>query len=162
MNDSTPQRQTSSGLATADMAPKKVITKGDKTKKKATPKATGREDSFTLFLRHGEKDTKSTHASAKSAAAAPWQWLAKEDLNIFLPAEWEIKHPRYDWQDAYNLLIPTEDFVGDDEELQRFFTKSFVRHVSNAKFEARGEGAEFACHGPGTRSKEPFWQTSAS
>ena len=145
------------------MPPKKVIAKGDKSKKKATTKPTGCEDPFTLFLRHDGNDTKSTHASAKSAATAAWQWLAKEDLNIFMPMEWDIRHPKYGWQDACNLLITNEDFVGDDEELRQFFTKLFVRHVSGAKgFEAQGEGAELACHGPGTRSKKPFWQTGAS
>ena len=156
------KRHQSHPTSVADMPPKNVVAKGGTSKKKATTKVTGREDPFTLFVRHSGTETKSIHASAKSAATAAWQWLAKEDLNIFLPMEWEIKDPRYGWQDASNLLITTEDFVGDDEELQSFFTKLFARHVSDAKFEAQGEDAELACHGPGTRSKKPFWQTSAA
>ena len=35
-----------------------------------------------------------------------------------MSSDWDVVHPDYGWQDAYNVMITREDFMGDDNELR--------------------------------------------
>jgi hypothetical protein len=120
------------------------------------------EASFKLCLKSlADGEMVKMCTSVKEAAAEAWAWARRHDLSL-VSADWDVRHPSYGWQDAYNVMITTEKFNGDDDELCRFFSKFFAESMSSAgKFEAKGEGTSsfsyngIACYS--TIRAQPFW-----
>jgi len=117
---------------------------------------------YTLHLQlpDGGK-VSSSHASAKAAAEAAWKWGMEDNLFCLCSAEWEIRHPKYSWQNAHNLL--DRDDRHSDEDFKRAWTAFFVKCMNSSTlnaFEADGEG-KIACYAEGEASSQPFWRQEA-
>ena len=106
-------------------------------------------------------ETVTMHASVEEAAAAAWGWASRYGLSLVSP-DWDVVHPKYGWQGAYDTMVTTENFSGSDAELRRLFTHFFTESMSDAgKFEAKGQGtSSFAYNGIAcytTNRAQPFW-----
>ena len=152
------------------MAPKKSITKQAPSKaarsakptskgtNKVAPQQSSDQPSYWLYLQPADGNMiSSTHSSADAVVDAVWRWSNKENLDL-VSGDWAVMHPRYDWQDAYNVMIPREDFVGDDDELRGFWSKYFKRCMSSTKasFEGEGQGCKIGCYM--NAACPPFWK----
>ena len=129
-------------------APKKTI---EKKKAKAPVLTSG----FWLHLqaRDGSEAT-STHATMFEVVDHVWRWAKTHYLCLL--SEWSVVHPRYGWQDAANVMITREDFVGSDDELRNFWSTFFVNSMQRVKkFEGKGEGAKICCYT--NANTKPFW-----
>ena len=147
------------------MPPRKTIAKEEPTARgpakasKAKEKAAAASDrpSYWLYLQTEDgKVFSSTHTSANAVVNTVWSWGNKHELCL-CSSDWDLKHPRYGWQDAHNLMITDEDCVGDDDELRGFWSTCFNKCMSSAKqsFEGEGEGAKICCYTNAARV--PFW-----
>lgn len=120
------------------------------------------EPSFKLCLKSlTDGEIVKMCASVQEAAAEAWAWAHRHDLSL-LSADWDVRHPSYGWQGAYDVMVTTDNFNGDDDELRGFFSKFFAESMSEAgKFEAKGEGTSsfsyngIACYS--TIRAQPFW-----
>ena len=142
----------------------KVVSQVKKSKSSAMEvSALATDPSFKLCLKSlddGEEKVE-MHATAEDAAAAAWRWGSKKGLCL-VSSDWDVVHPDYGWQDAYNVMITREDFMGDDNELRGFFTNFFIKCMNSAscKFEAKGEGTSRAYNGIACYQNhriQPFW-----
>jgi hypothetical protein len=137
---------------TKAMAPKRTIEKKEK-------KVDGPKPGFWLYLQGSDgSELTSTHAFTSDVVQRVWSWAKKHDLCL-VSSDWDVQHrtgTRYGWQNAYNVMITNEDFVGDDEELRGFFSTYFDDSIASGKFEAEGEGAQICCYRNAKR--KPFWR----
>ena len=133
------------------MAPKKTI---EKKKKVDEPKP-----GFWLYLQESDgSELTSTHALTSDVVQRVWSWAKKHDMRL-VSSDWYVQHPRYGWQNAYNVMITDQDFVGDDDELRGFFSTYFDQSIASGRFEAEGEGAQICCY---TNARQtPFWRKAA-
>ena len=130
------------------MAPKRTIEK----KKKVD----GPKPGFWLYLQGSDgSELTSTHAFASDVVQQVWSWAKQHDLCL-VSSDWHVQHKRCGWQNAYNVMITNEDFVGDDDELRGFFSTYFDESIASGKFEAEGEGAQICCYRNAKR--KPFWE----
>ena len=157
-------------LAAKTLMGKNSIAKGQSKARKnigtGKDRAVGGARKPCLWLWLQDSDGVETHAAAHDNRAAVnmvWSWGRKHDLCL-VSSEWDVRHPKYGWQNAYNVMITREDFVGDNDELRGFWSKYFGKCMrsmtSKDCFEAEGEGAKIACYTNAER--RPFWASPSA
>ena len=142
------------------MAPKTPIGKSSRNPTKGKQNVGKDEGAYSLYVQieDGTEEC-SLHDSAEAVVEWVWRWGNANDLCL-VSSEWDVQHPRYGWQNAYNVMITTEDFVGDDEELRGFWAAYFKKCMALEEFEAEGEGAKICCYQDATR--QPFWRAAGA
>ena len=145
------------------MAPKKRIAKKKSHAGKKAPRKAG-SALYSLFLQ--KADGAEAHFwvfdGLDAVVETIWSW--RERQQDLISSNWSVQHPRYGWQNAYDVMVTTEDFVGDDAELRSFFSKYSKRCMRGKRecFEAEtsSRDAKIACYRDANRA--PFWRAAAA
>ena len=145
------------------MAPKKSIAKKKSHAGKKAPRKAGSALLYSLFLQ--KTDGAEAHFwifdGLDAVVETIWSWGVEQEEDL-VSSDWSVQHPRYGWQNAYDVMITTEDFVGDDAELRSFFSKYLKRCMRSKteSFEAETgtRDAKIACYRDANH--QPFWRAA--